>query len=62
MGLYHVHSDLHHQSLCPPPETGLALRGEQVARLFAGRIYLGALYVVFERKALRVQGRAMIFL
>jgi hypothetical protein len=61
VGRHHVHPDRYHQSLCPPPEAGLALCGEPAARLFAGRIHLGALYMVFERKAFRVQDRTMIF-
>jgi hypothetical protein len=52
MGRHYVHFDRLHECFCAPPETGLALCGEPVARLFAGRIPLGALYVVFERKAL----------
>jgi hypothetical protein len=62
MGRHHVHFDHLHECFCSPPETGLAFRGELADRLFAGRIHLGALYVGFERKALWVQGRAMIFL
>jgi hypothetical protein len=62
MGRHHVHLDRLHECFGSPPKAGLALRGKQVARLFAGRIHLGALYMVFERKALWVQGRAMIFL
>jgi hypothetical protein len=62
VGRHHVHFDHMHECFCAPPETGLALRGEQVARLLAGRVRLGALYLGFEREALWVQDKAMIFL